>query len=310
MMHRRAYSSLAAVALLVTGCGADQGPPADQPAISTTAIRSIDLTFESRGVAVPATIVTPATDNDEPLPLVVMAHGHGGSRNEGGGYEQAAAAMAERGIATIRMDFPGCGDSTESFANNNLTNMLQDLQAARAFVATEVNVDAERTGLLGYSMGGRLVALLSEIDPSYKAVVMWAPAVSVGASREMQLTFGGAEEYSRKRQQAEMEGSVVYTTVWGTELELGLQWFADIESSDPQAALAKFSGPLLVVYGDADQAVTPDVSASAVTAAVNSSAVTELKIPGARHGLGFYTNRPEVAGKVVQATAEFMANQL
>ena len=89
-----------------------------------------------------------------------------------------------------------------------------------------------------------------------------------------------------------------------------MQWFSDIETSRPQAALAKFSGPLLVVYGDADQAVTPDVSASAVSAAVNSSEVKEVMIPGARHGLGFYTNRPEVASQVVESTAKFLANNL
>jgi alpha-beta hydrolase superfamily lysophospholipase len=74
--------------------------------------------------------------------------------------------------------------------------------------------------------------------------------------------------------------------------------------------LAKFAGPLLVIYGDADQAVSPEVSASAVAAAVNSSDVSELMIPGARHGLGFYTQRPEIALQVVEATADFLAEQL
>lgn len=309
-MMRKIMTTIFCGAFFVAGCSTEQSTEAVGPVTADGKIKSVDITYTSRGVEVPATIVTPAFASNERVPLVVMAHGHGGSRQEGGGYKQVAAAMAERGIATIRMDFPGCGDSTESFTENNLANMLQDLQAAREFVATQVDIDPERTGLLGYSMGGRLVALLSEIDPSYKAMVMWAPAVSDGADREMQVTFGGAGEYAAKRQQAENEGSVVYTTVWGTDLELGMQWFTDLETSRPQGALGRFSGPLLVIYGDADRAVSPDVSASAVAAAVKSSEVSELMIPGARHGLGFYTERPEVASQVVESTANFLAERL
>ena len=87
-------------------------------------VRSVDTTVESRGVAVPVTYVTPVVSDGQQVPLVVMAHGHGGSRQEGGGYQMVAEAMARNGIASIRMDFPGCGDSSESFTNNNLSNML------------------------------------------------------------------------------------------------------------------------------------------------------------------------------------------
>ncbi|MGI9199542.1 MAG: alpha/beta hydrolase family protein [Woeseiaceae bacterium] len=271
---------------------------------------STTLKIQSRGVGIPATLVTPGGGSGEKFPLVVMAHGHGGSREEGGGFTQVAEALAIRGVASIRMDFPGCGDSTESFTENNLSNMLIDLQAASAYAASRPSIDSDRTGLLGYSMGGRLVALLSEIDPSYKAMVAWAPAVSDGSEREMVTTFGGPDQYDMHKLRAQQEGSSVYTTQWGTQLEVGPGYFRDIEQSRPQSALAKFKGPLLVIYGDADDAVAPDIAASAASAAVNSSEVSELKIPGAGHGLGFYTNRPEVASQVVESTAEFLAERL
>ena len=285
-------------------CSVEQAP------LDTAEFHSVDTTYESRGVMVAATIVTPADSDGKAVPLVVMAHGHGGSRQEGGGFQRVAEAMASRGIASIRMDFPGCGDSTESFAENNLTNMLLDLQAARIFAAEQVQVDADRVGLLGYSMGGRVVVLLSEIDPSYRAMAAWAPAVSNGAERELQITFGGPEAYEFHKRRALEEGSSVYTTQWGSELEVGPGYFRDVEASKPLTALAKFSGPLLVIYGDDDDAVPPEISASAVKAATSSSAAVALEIPGAGHGFGFYSDNPEAADLVVETTADFLAERL
>ena len=293
---------------LVSACSTDDLPTEARPS-KPMVVGSIDTTFESRGVMVPATIVAPASTNGKALPLVVIAHGHGGSREEGGSFPRVAADLAALGIASIRMDFPGCGDSTESFAENNLSNMLLDLQAARAFAEAQIDVDETRVGLLGYSMGGRLVALLSEIDPSYKVMATWAPAVSNGAERELN-GFGGPDAYNTMKIQAQEEGSVVYTTLWGTQLELGARWFTDMEETFPQAALAKFSGPLLVLYGDEDESVPPSVSAAAASAATSSSEVVTVVIPTAKHGLGFYTNRPEIADQVVETTVNFLAERL
>ncbi|MGI9272852.1 MAG: alpha/beta hydrolase family protein [Woeseiaceae bacterium] len=304
-MHRfRYFFPLLAALVAVTACSSDQAPSATQNVLS------IDTSYESRGVAVPATIVMPADSGDAPVPLVVMAHGHGGSRQEGGGFQMVAEAMAKRGIASIRMDFPGCGDSTESFAENNLTNMLLDLQAARIFAAEQIQVDADRVGLLGYSMGGRLVVLLSEIDATYQTMVTWAPAVSNGAEREIQITFGGPEAYEFNKRRALEEGSSVYTTQWGSQLEVGPGYFRDIEASEPLTALAKFSGPFLVIYGDKDDAVPPAVSVSAISAAINSREAVALEIPGAGHGFGFYTDNPEAAKLVVETSADFLSENL
>ncbi len=155
-----------------------------------------------------------------------------------------------------------------------------------------------------------LVALLSEIDPSYQVMASWAPSVANGAAREIASEFGGPDEYHANKMQAQENGSVVYTTRWGTDLELGLRWFTDMEETFPQAALAKFAGPLLVIYGDADESVSPSISAAAASAAINSDEVVSVVIPTAKHGLGFYTKRPEIADQVVEATVNFLAERL
>ena len=102
---------------------------------------SIETTVLSRGVDIPVTFVRPIALQNESFPLVVMAHGHGGTRNEAGGYTSVARGLAARGVASIRMDFPGCGESSESFVNNNLGNMLKDIQASRDFAVAQEQVE-------------------------------------------------------------------------------------------------------------------------------------------------------------------------
>ena len=305
MKHRLTAFSVVSLLVLLAACTRD-----DPGEASEAAVNSVDLLMTSRGVEVPVTLVTPAGDGA--LPLVVMAHGHGGSREEGGGFPMVAEALAQQGIATIRMDFPGCGDSTESFTENNLTNMLADLQAARAFAARQIDVDAERVGLLGYSMGGRLVTLLSATDPGYKVMATWAPAVDNGSAREQREfeMLGGPDMYADLRRRAGETGMAEYTTRWGAPLQVGPRWFTDLEESMPLEAIATFEGPLLVLYGDADDVVLPATAEAAIAAATSSREVVRHVVATAEHGLGFYTQRPEIAAEVVETTAGFFAERL
>jgi dienelactone hydrolase len=292
------------VLLCLSACGDN-----DSAQVREFEFRATDTTIVSRGVDVPVTLVVPVATESQRYPLVVMAHGHGGSRHEGGGYQLAAESLAKAGIASIRMDFPGCGDSSESFTENNLSNMLLDLQAGRSFAEARPEIDSNRVGVLGYSMGGRLAVLLADIDPTYKVMAAWTPAVADDSRKEL-TSLGGSEYYDSLKQKALETGVAEYTTRWGTTLQLGYRWFIDLEESNPLGSIAKFEGPLLVLYGDEDDVVPPATSEAAIAAATSSSEVIRHVIPTANHALGFYTNRPEVAAEVVSTTVEFFQQRL
>jgi dienelactone hydrolase len=102
-----------------------------------------------------------------------LAHGHGGSKDENGGFTALAETLASCGVASIRMDFPGCGASVESFTENNITNMMADVAAARAYAVANAAIDGTAVGMFGYSMGGR-VAILSA-SSGYKSLGLLAP---------------------------------------------------------------------------------------------------------------------------------------
>ena len=271
--------------------------------------RSVDLTVPSRGISVPATFVYPISSTAEAFSLIVMAHGHAGTRHEAGGFTRVAEGLAARGIASIRMDFPGCGDSSEPFTHNNLTNMLKDIQASRNFAVAQPQINENRVGLLGFSMGGRLVLMLASENKSYKIIATWAPAGSNGADAEYGL-MGGYAGYESLKSQAVSRGFAPVTTSWGRDLQLGLQWFTDIEKSTPLDSIARFKGPILVLYGDLDDVVVPRISEQVIAAAADSVEVVRHVIKGAGHGLGLFNGNTAATDEAVNTTVDFFSQRL
>ncbi len=257
----------------------------------------------------PVTYVTPIADADEAFPLVVMAHGHGGTRHEEGSFSAIAERLAVRGIASIRMDFPGCGDSTETFANNNLGNMTADLLAARDFAIDQAAIDRDRVGLFGWSMGGRLVLLLGDRNDEFKLMANWSPVAGNDAN-SMVAFLGGRSRYAALRTRAEQQGSVPFTTQWEQQQQLGLQWFEDLERSRPLDAISQFRGPLLVLYGDIDEVVVPEVSEAAIKAAINSSEVIRHVVHGADHGLGIFSDEGALTEEAINTTVAFLSERI
>jgi len=268
-----------------------------------------DLWIASRGVDIPVTLTMPQMVPDEGVPLVVLVHGHGGSRQENGGFTELASMLAEDGIASVRMDFPGCGESSESFVQNNITNMLKDIEASLEFAITQPSVDLGRLGILGYSMGGRLAMLAIADEPAYRATVLWAP-VALDGGEPMVDFFGGKEQYDELRSQALRGEHATFTTPWGQEQKLGREFFDDLERSEPLSAISRYRGDLLVLHGSADQTIHVNNGRIASQAALSTASAELHIIHGAGHSLGFYSPDPETRALVLERTVSFFGDKL
>lgn len=268
-----------------------------------------DVWIESRGVEIPVTFTMPDGELAEDVPLVVLVHGHGGSRQENGGFTELAAMLAQSGIASIRMDFPGCGDSTEAFIHNNITNMLRDVEASLEFAIEQPGIDQGRIGIVGYSMGGRLAMLTIADEPGYSAVVLWAP-VAIDGHKPLFGVFGGEERYDKLRRYALHHGSVLFKTSWGQEQRLALRFFDENERSKPLSAIAQFRGHLLVLHGTADEVIDQDNGRIASQAALSTASAELDLIRGAGHDLGFYAQDTQTRALVLERTVAFFSDKL
>lgn len=262
------------------------------------------VTYSSGERAVPAVVTLPAGEG--PFPAVVMNHGHGGSKDENVGFVGVARALAQAGFATIRMDFPGCGDSEASFTENTLSNMMADSNAGLAYLMDNYSIDADRLGILGYSMGGRLaLELLSGKDNPYKAAVLLSAAANPG-EEAIAGVVGPDTTIDEAKAIAKEKGSFDYTTQYGQELSLSEGWFDDM-LVDPLADIANYTGPMLVLHGDQDTVVT-DATNKLIVAAY--PAAQEIVVPDADHGYGFYSDQPEVTALVETSITDFFTLNL
>jgi putative redox protein len=79
-----------------------------------------------------------------------------------------ARALTASGIAVLRFDFTGLGNSDGDFANTNFSSNLQDLLAAVDFLRNEYVAPQL---LIGHSLGGAAVLAMASEVPEVKAVV-------------------------------------------------------------------------------------------------------------------------------------------
>lgn len=213
---------------------------------------------------IPATIQLPAKSaRGEELPLVVLCHGFTGNRQGDGHFAPLAEDLAAHGIATVRLDFAGCGDSTEPYANYTLANMAADVDSVIGYM--QATYGTGKTALVGHSMGGRLASLYPQLGQyPVTALALWSPANGTGLQGLEFLSidnFAAVEELAAR---ADAEGSVA---AWGVELSAA--YIDGMRDSDPNVTLQESGLPVLLTYSG-NERILSDTTQTETKAAVES----------------------------------------
>ena len=212
---------------------------------------------------IPVAIQLPAKSaRGEELPLVVLCHGFTGNRQGDGHFAPLAEDLAAHGIATVRLDFAGCGDSTEPYANYTLANMAADVDSVIGYM--QATYGTGKTALVGHSMGGRLASLYPQRRGGITALALWSPANGAGLRGMEFLNIDDFSAVEALAAEAEASGSI---STWGVDVSGTL--FTEMRDSDPNAALRESALPTLLTY-TGHEGILSDTTQAETIAAVES----------------------------------------
>jgi pimeloyl-ACP methyl ester carboxylesterase len=265
-----------------------------------------DISFQVDGQKVVGTLELP--EGTAKPAVILLLHGFKGSRNElqipslkVGIYARAADAWAAKGLASLRIDFRGGGDSDGSFEETTLSGQIKDALAALDFLQTDKSIDRTRIALVGWSQGGAVAATVAgRTKRPLRAVALWNPLVSPAGTFEAVF---GVEVV--KAGLASGGKSITVKLPWGTEVALRTAYFEDLFTVDPVAELARYPGPIFVAVGTKDTLIYPQPQSGQLLLTYHKGP-GELWVRPMDHVFNVF-DETKTVDELIEATAAFVA---
>ena len=195
-----------------------------------------------------AIIQKPELQQGEQCPMVVFCHGFGGTK-DGPLFELICDTLQAHGIASIRFDFNGHGESEGEFKDMTVPNEIEDAKKVVTYVRDLRYVSD--VAIVGHSQGGVVASMtagqLSEEqgEPAFKAVALMAPAAVLRDDAIKGNTMGKMYDPFDPGE---------YIELWGG-MKLGGNYIRTAFSLPIYETAAKYQGPALIVHGNADRVV-------------------------------------------------------
>ena len=178
------------------------------------------------------------------MPMVMLLHGFTGNKNNRP-LTDTADLLEKNGIASIRFDFNGHGDSDGDFVNMTVLNEIEDARKVFEYVKALDYVSSVSIG--GHSQGGVVTSMLAGQlgAENVRAVVLFAPAAVLRDDAIRGNVMGTAYDAGNPPESVKIFG----------RFDLGRDYMVTSQTLPIYETAGKFTGRVCVIHGTADRIV-------------------------------------------------------
>ena len=235
----------------------------------------------------------------EKAPAVLFCHGLAGQKiGKHRMYVLLAESLSKMGIASLRFDFRGSGDSEGDFGDMSLEGEVNDAEKAFEFLAQQPEIDSARIGVFGRSFGGAIAVIAAHRFGKVKSMTLWAPVYNAYQWEEhweMLETHQIDEE--RRHELLRINGQLP-----------SLSFYKELFSMTTDKELKALEKvPLLLIHGEKDPLVS--IQHSEKYAEIRKEAPTKTEFIRLPHGDHDFTH-PEEKLKAISHTCQWFAKTL
>jgi alpha-beta hydrolase superfamily lysophospholipase len=240
---------------------------------SSVTLRTLD------GLHLAGTLVTPEGSPDR---AVILVHGGGVTREEGGFFTRLAAGLADAQVASLRFDLRGHGQSEGRQEELTLATILNDIRVALAHMREATG--ATRTSLLGASFGGGICAYYAARRTEEIArLVLLNPQLDYKKRTIDSRPYWENDQLSDDAAHTLAEQGYIQFT---PTLRHGRPILNEVFWLQLQTVLGQITAPTLIVHGTKDTFVPVESSRQAVTQFTADCQLVEIE--GAQHGFAVH----------------------
>lgn len=208
------------------------------------------VSFKSDSQTISGRLITPDKIEGK-LPGVIFYHG---TPSDQQGFIPRAEYVSKKGIVAMTMDYSGFGESSGSYSEQSLNDILRDASSGLEFLGNQELVDKERLGICGRSTGGYVASIVGSRH-QVKSLIVAVP--SIFPDKYMDLGF---EKLDKRETERDLfnEGE-------------------SIEDTECIRAVKEYRGDLLIVQHEFDQYIPESWIKAYLNNAVSAKSV-ELKL--------------------------------
>jgi len=206
-------------------------------------------------------------------PAILILHGFGGNRiGRFQLYVKISRILEKQGFAVLRFDFRGCGESEGTLEKTTFLSQLDDAKKAFQMLLRQPEVDKNRIGIIGSSMGGCLALMLAQEESQIASIVLWSAFGRPKATVRQKI---GIKAMKALRSSGRLDIGGEYISRRFVEEALQLDTLKNIHT---------FGCKVLIIHGTEDESIPPSESALIYRAARNKGIKAErYLIKGADH---------------------------